>query len=74
MKWRKTKPDFECTFLSRHKNDKSYDYNIWHIEMIRDPDERYYLGLCDNEWNEDSALDDLVADEYLVLHKKESEE
>lgn len=76
MKWRKTKPNFECTFLTRHKKEDSYVYNIWHIEWIRDPDGRYYLGLCDNDWNEDSALEDLMADEYLVLHKPnpESEE
>ena len=71
FKWTKEKPDFPCLFITRDfiPSLHYYDYAVWEIAF---DDEEGYNMLLDGAGEEWGALEDLVADEYMVLedHRK----
>lgn len=75
MEWTKEKPDYECVFVSRTKVSTPFSKGLfgWKYDLLGiiwyQEEEIGYLALCDNDGDEYCALDELIADEYLVIEK-----
>ena len=76
--WVKIKPHFkeECVFITRSTYTRNneplqYDYTIWQTKWLMGEDEAggdaFYLALLTGDGEEWGDLNDLEADEYLIL-------
>ena len=76
-KWRKTVPDYACTFIERPKYgiDDPFTYSFFHLLMTDNFEGSRELVLFD-EYENDMERGVLSPDdsEYLVVHKYEREE
>jgi len=68
FEWTRIKPDYPSLFITRDKAFHSdyYNYAIW--EIVFSEDEGYNM-LLDGEGYEWGALEDFVADEYMIIEK-----
>ena len=66
MKWTTEKPDKPCLFICRTKIKDKWDYTLFILEFVGFDDSRY-LGWFDNNYDEYGALEELTADEYLII-------
>lgn len=62
--WSSVKPDFPCLFVARIKSKWGTSNMIFSIEN-RDG----YLQLIDNDGMEDDSLENLQADEYIIIER-----
>ena len=74
-KWTTTKPDFPCVVVTRTKYKERWNYQLWILEMVAgedtDTQQFYYLGWLDRDGEEQGALGELLADEYLIISRDE---
>jgi len=74
FEWTKDKPDFPCLFITRDRAvTGSEDYYLYAVYEIIWNDQDGYNMLVDGEGQEWEALEDLRADEYMLIEDRRKE-